>query len=491
MKRKTIDIITLGCSKNLVDSEQLMRQLEEAGYDVTHDSEKPTGEIAVINTCGFIGDAKEESINMILEFAQEKEEGNLEKLFVMGCLSERYLKELAIEIPQVDKFYGKFNWKELLQDLGKAYHDELHIERMLTTPKHYAYLKISEGCDRKCSYCAIPIITGRHVSRPMEEILDEVRYLVSNGVKEFQVIAQELTYYGVDLYKKQMLPELIERVSEIPGVEWIRLHYAYPAHFPEDLFRVMRERDNVCKYMDIALQHISDNMLQRMRRHVTKEDTYRLIEQFRKEVPGIHLRTTLMVGHPGETEEDFEELKEFVRKVRFDRMGAFAYSEEEGTYAAANYEDSIPQEVKQVRLPMLTRLEVKQLGSAVSLMTSTINGDCSARLASSSLSFQISCRLRCTSTPSWRRNFKIFTGCIACPPPAPPPDGGGTGPPDLRNQRRPPGASNPVRPAGPPSPKCRIPKGGPGAADCRWPHKCGRYCRSSAGFPALPVRYGA
>lgn len=247
MKRKTIDIITLGCSKNLVDSEQLMRQLEEAGYDVTHDSEKPTGEIAVINTCGFIGDAKEESINMILEFAQEKEEGNLEKLFVMGCLSERYLKELAIEIPQVDKFYGKFNWKGLLQDLGKAYHEELHIERTLTTPKHYAYLKISEGCDRKCSYCAIPIITGRHVSRPIEKILDEVRYLVSNGVKEFQVIAQELTYYGVDLYKKQMLPELIERISEIPGVEWIRLHYAYPAHFPEELFRVMRERDNVCK----------------------------------------------------------------------------------------------------------------------------------------------------------------------------------------------------------------------------------------------------
>ena len=334
MKRKRIDIITLGCSKNLVDSEQLMRQLEEAGYSVTHDTENPEGEIAVINTCGFIGDAKEESINMILEFAERKEEGDLKKLFVMGCLSERYLQELAIEIPQVDKFYGKFNWKELLQDLGKTYHEELYIERTLTTPKHYAYLKISEGCDRKCSYCAIPIITGRHISKSMEEILDEVRYLVSQGVKEFQVIAQELTYYGVDLYKKQMLPELIERISEIPGVEWIRLHYAYPAHFPTDLFRVMRERDNVCKYMDIALQHISDNMLKLMRRQVSKEDTYKLIEQFRKEVPGIHLRTTLMVGHPGETEEDFEELKEFVRKARFDRMGAFAYSEEEGTYAA-------------------------------------------------------------------------------------------------------------------------------------------------------------
>ena len=383
MKRKTIDIITLGCSKNLVDSEQLMRQLEEAGYDVTHDSEKPTGEIAVINTCGFIGDAKEESINMILEFAQEKEEGNLEKLFVMGCLSERYLKELAIEIPQVDKFYGKFNWKGLLQDLGKAYHEELHIERTLTTPKHYAYLKISEGCDRKCSYCAIPIITGRHVSRPIEEILDEVRYLVSNGVKEFQVIAQELTYYGVDLYKKQMLPELIERISEIPGVEWIRLHYAYPTHFPEELFRVMRERDNVCKYMDIALQHISDNMLQRMRRHVTKKETYRLIEQFRKEVPGIHLRTTLMVGHPGETEEDFEELKEFVRKVRFDRMGAFTYSEEEGTYAAANYEDSISQELKQARLDELmaiqqgisTELSASKVGQKMKVIIDRIEGE--------------------------------------------------------------------------------------------------------------------
>lgn len=357
MKKNTIDIITLGCSKNLVDSEHLMRQLEEAGYHVTHDAERPQGEIAVINTCGFIGDAKEESINMILEFAQAKEEGLLKKLYVMGCLSERYLKELAIEIPQVDKFYGKFNWKELLHDLGKNYREELHNERVLTTPAHYAYLKISEGCDRKCSYCAIPIITGRHVSRPMEEILQEVRYLVDRGVKEFQIIAQELTYYGVDLYHKQMLPELVERIADIPGVEWIRLHYAYPAHFPTDLFRVMRERPNVCKYMDIALQHISDNMLQKMRRHVTKEQTYQLIENFRKEVPGIHLRTTLMVGHPGETEADFEELKEFVRKVRFDRMGAFAYSEEEGTFAANNYEDNISQEVKQVRLDELMAIQ--------------------------------------------------------------------------------------------------------------------------------------
>ena len=357
MRRNTIDIITLGCSKNLVDSEKLMRQLEANGYKVTHDSPNPQGEIAVINTCGFIGDAKEESINMILEFCEAKEEGRLKKLYVMGCLSERYLKELEVEIPQVDKFYGKFNWNELLADLGKAYHDEIAIERTLTTPKHYAYLKISEGCDRSCAYCAIPIITGKHVSRPMEEIIDEVKLLVSQGVKEFQIIAQELTYYGIDLYKSQKLPELIEKIAQVPGVEWIRLHYAYPTHFPEDLFRVMRENDNVCKYMDIALQHISDNMLTRMRRNVSKSETYDLIEKFRREVPGIHLRTTLMVGFPGETEEDFEELKEFVQKARFDRMGAFAYSEEEGTYAAETYEDSIPHEIKQARLDELMALQ--------------------------------------------------------------------------------------------------------------------------------------
>ena len=357
MRRNTIDIITLGCSKNLVDSEKLMRQLEANGYRVTHDSPNPQGEIAVINTCGFIGDAKEESINMILEFCEAKEEGRLNKLYVMGCLSERYLKELEVEIPQVDKFYGKFNWNELLADLGKVYHDEIAIERTLTTPKHYAYLKISEGCDRSCAYCAIPIITGKHTSRPMEEIIDEVKLLVSEGVKEFQIIAQELTYYGVDLYKSQKLPELIERIAQVPGVEWVRLHYAYPTHFPEDLFRVMRENDNVCKYMDIALQHISDNMLSRMRRHVSKSETYDLIEKFRREVPGIHLRTTLMVGFPGETDEDFEELKEFVQKARFDRMGAFAYSEEEGTYAAETYEDSIPQEVKQARLDKLMAIQ--------------------------------------------------------------------------------------------------------------------------------------
>lgn len=359
MKRNTIDIITLGCSKNLVDSEKLMRQLELNGYKVTHDSTKPQGEIAIINTCGFIGDAKEESINMILEFCEAKEEGKLKNLYVMGCLSERYLQELRMEIPQVDKFYGKFDWQQLLEDLGKTYDSQSVLERVLTTPKHYAYLKISEGCDRQCSYCAIPIITGKHVSRPMEDILDEVKQLVSKGVKEFQVIAQELTYYGIDLYKSQKLPELIEKMAKIPGVEWIRLHYAYPAHFPEDLFRVMRENDNVCKYMDIALQHISDRMLTQMRRHVTKAETYALIEKFRQKVPGIHLRTTLMVGHPGETEEDFEELKEFVQKARFDRMGAFAYSEEEGTYSARNYKDDVIQETKQRRLDELMEIQQK------------------------------------------------------------------------------------------------------------------------------------
>ena len=359
MRKNTIDIITLGCSKNLVDSERLMRQLEANGYRVTHDAENPQGEIAVINTCGFIGDAKEESINMILEFCQAKEEGRLKRLYVMGCLSERYWKELGEEIPQVDKFYGKFNWGDLLHDLGKAYRPELGLERKLTTPPHYAYLKISEGCDRHCAYCAIPIITGRHVSRPMEEILEEVRTLVAHGVKEFQVIAQELTYYGLDLYRKQMLPELVERISDVPGVEWIRLHYAYPAGFPEDLFRVMRERGNVCKYMDIALQHISDRMLQVMHRHVTRQQTYDLLARFREEVPGIHLRTTLMVGHPGETEEDFEELLDFVANAKFERMGAFAYSEEEGTYSATHYADEISPETKQERLDKLMALQQK------------------------------------------------------------------------------------------------------------------------------------
>jgi ribosomal protein S12 methylthiotransferase len=357
MKKKTIDIITLGCSKNLIDSELLMKQLEASGYIVTHDAEHPKGEIAVINTCGFINDAKEESINIILEFANVKKAGRLKYLFVMGCLSERYLKELTAEIPCVDKFYGKFDWKELLKDLGGIYRESLKLERTLTTPSHYAYLKISEGCDRKCSYCAIPLITGRHVSRPQEEILDEVACLVSRGVKEFQLIAQELTYYGLDLYKRRALPELTEQIADIPGVEWIRLHYAYPANFPTDLLRVMRERDNVCNYIDIALQHINDGILQHMQRNITKEETYQLLDRFREEAPGIHLRTTLMVGYPGETEDDFEELKTFVCRTRFDRMGVFAYSEEEGTHTAGNCKDSVPQAVKQRRLAEVMRIQ--------------------------------------------------------------------------------------------------------------------------------------
>lgn len=363
--KPTIDFITLGCSKNLVDSERLMGLFESHGYHVTHDSDNPQGEIVVINTCGFIEDAKQESIDTILEFAQAKTEGKIKKVFVMGCLSERYLADLEAEIPEVDGWYGKFNYVDLLNHLetldglgnqasctsGRSW------ERVLTTPSHYAYLKISEGCDRHCAYCAIPIITGKHQSRPMDEILQEVRYLVSQGVKEFQVIAQELTYYGVDLDGKQHIAELIEQMADIEGVEWIRLHYAYPAHFPWDLLKVMREKQNVCNYLDIALQHISDSMLSRMQRHFTKAETYDLIQKMREEVPGIHLRTTLMVGFPGETDEDFQELLDFTRWARFERMGAFAYSEEDGTYSAKHYKDDVPQEVKQQRLDRLMRLQ--------------------------------------------------------------------------------------------------------------------------------------
>lgn len=357
MRKNKVDIITLGCSKNLVDSEQLMRQFVANGYMVEHDPHKINGEIVVVNTCGFIGDAQEESINMILELGEQKQKGRIGKLFVMGCLSERFLKDLEKELPEVDRFYGKFNWKELISDLGKSYHQELATDRVLTTPRHYAYVKIGEGCNRTCSYCSIPIITGAYQSRPMDEIVDEVRGLVAQGVKEFQMIAQDLTFYGLDRYKRMALPELVERVSDIPGMEWIRLHYGYPSHFPYDLLPVMRERDNVCKYMDIALQHISDPMLRMMRRNITKAETYELLERMRREVPGIHLRTTLMVGHPGETEHDFEELIRFVKDIRFERMGAFAYSHEEGTYAYQHYKDEIPQEVKQDRLDYLMRVQ--------------------------------------------------------------------------------------------------------------------------------------
>ena len=382
---KTIDFISLGCSKNLVDSEMLMGLMEANGYLCTHDSDNPQGEIVVINTCGFINDAKEESINTILEFALAKTEGRIEKLFVMGCLSERYLADLEKEIPEVDGWYGKFNYKQLLKDLGTI--DNLEnikqAPRHITTPRHYAYIKISEGCDRHCAYCAIPLITGRHQSRPMDEILDEVRQLVKDGTKEFNVIAQELTYYGIDLDGKQHIAELIEKMADIPGVEWIRLHYAYPAHFPWDLLRVMREKKNVCNYLDIALQHISDHMLSLMQRHVTKEETYELIRKMREEVPGVHIRTTLMVGFPGETDEDFEELKAFVKWARFERMGAFAYSEEEGTYSEMHYEDDVPEDVKQQRLDKLmriqqhisTELEAEKVGQTLKVIIDRREGD--------------------------------------------------------------------------------------------------------------------
>lgn len=334
-----------------------MRQFELNGYQPVHDPEQQEGEIAVVNTCGFIGDAKEESINLILELAEAKEEGRLRRLYVMGCLSQRYEEELRAEIPEVDQFYGKFNYRQLLADLKKEEQDTCGQRRVLTTPHHYAYLKIAEGCDRRCAYCAIPLITGQHVSRQQEDILQEVRELVAMGVKEFQVIEQELTYYGVDLDGRRQITELISRMADIDGVEWIRLHYAYPNQFPEDLLDVIRERDNVCCYLDIALQHISDAVLERMHRHVTKQETMELISRIRERVPGIHLRTTLMVGFPGETEEDFRELMDFVRWARFERMGAFAYSEEEGTYSAEHYEDDVPEEVKQQRLDELMALQ--------------------------------------------------------------------------------------------------------------------------------------
>lgn len=352
-----VDVITLGCSKNLVDSEQLMRQFDVLGYRVRHDAENPDGEIVIINTCGFIGDAKEESINTILQFADLRKHNKIGKLFVMGCLSERYLNELSLEIPEVDKFYGKFNYTDILKEIGQEYRADLRLERTLTTPNHYAYIKISEGCNRTCSYCAIPIITGKHRSRSMEDIENEVRTLVSNGVKEFQLIAQDLSYYGHDRYKTLKLGELTERLSDIPGVEWLRLHYAYPTQFPYDILKVMRERDNVCNYLDIALQHISDNMLTKMRRNISSSHTYELIDRIRAEVPGIHLRTTLLLGHPDETEEDVEELKAFVRKARFERLGAFAFSNEEGTFAYKTYTDNIPDDVKQKRVDEIMSIQ--------------------------------------------------------------------------------------------------------------------------------------
>ena len=356
-----MDFITLGCSKNLVDTEKLMRRFEEAGYSCVHDPETPEGEVAVVNTCGFIEAAKQESINTILELAQAKDDGRIGKLMVMGCLSQRYRDELAAEIPQVDNFYGKFDYGKLIEDLGPARNDwtvhKCGQGRTLTTPPHYAYLKIAEGCDMGCAYCAIPMMTGRYKSRPMEEILQEARELAARGVRELQVIAQDITYYGVDTCGCRTIAELVDRLADIEGIRWIRLHYAYPNQFPEDLLDVMARRPNVCKYLDIALQHISDKMLSRMRRQTTKAETLALIEKIRSRVPGIAIRTTLMVGFPGETDEDFEELVQFVYQTDFDRMGAFAYSEEEGTYSQLHYEDDVPPEVKEARLNRLMALQ--------------------------------------------------------------------------------------------------------------------------------------
>ena len=373
MKKGQIDIITMGCSKNLVDSETLMAKFEKAGYKCTHDAKRIEGEIVVVNTCGFIEDAKQESIDTILELVQAKEEGRIGKLFVMGCLSQRYKEDLEKEIPEVDKYYGKFNYKQLLVDLGKPETPVTESsERHITTPRHYAYIKISEGCDRHCAYCAIPIITGRHVSRPKEEILAEVRELVERGVKEFQIIAQELTYYGVDIDGKRHIADLIADIADIKGVKWVRLHYAYPNQFPLELLDVIREKPNVCKYLDIALQHISDNVLTRMHRNVSKKETMELIGKIREGVPGIHLRTTLMLGFPGETEEDFRELVDFVKWARFERMGAFAYSAEDGTYSAEHYEDDVPQEEKQRRLDKLMAVQQRISAEVEALKVGTV-----------------------------------------------------------------------------------------------------------------------
>jgi ribosomal protein S12 methylthiotransferase len=357
MVKKKVDVITLGCSKNLVDSELLIKQFQSNGFLVEHDSPHPDGEVVVINTCGFIGDAKEESINTILSFVEARKRGEINKLYVMGCLSERYFDQLGQEIPEVDKFYGKFNWKELLAEMGVDYRADLKNERSLTTPKHYAYLKISEGCNRSCSYCAIPIITGKHQSRTIESLVDETRRLASSGVKELQVIAQDLSYYGLDLYKKQMLAPLITELSKVEGIEWIRLHYAYPAKFPMDVLDVMASNPKVCNYLDIALQHISDPMLKAMRRKVSKEETIKLLHKMRTLVPGIHLRTTIITGHPGETDADFKELMAFVEEMKFERLGVFPYSHEEDTYAYKNYQDDVPDTIKQERANAIMELQ--------------------------------------------------------------------------------------------------------------------------------------
>lgn len=385
MIKNRIDIITMGCSKNLIDSERIIRRLEAKGYTVAHDPEIPEGEYVVVNTCGFIADAKEESIEMILDLAEKKNEEKIGKIVAMGCLTERYKNDLASEIPEIDIMLGKFDWNSFIDSLPDITKAEAvkNWERTLTTPPHSAYLKISEGCNRFCAFCAIPLITGRHKSRPIEEILDETKSLVAKGVREFNVIAQDLSSYGLDLYNTHKLPELIDRMAEIPGVEWIRLHYAYPADFPYEILDVMARHDNVCKYIDIALQHISDKVLDNMRRHITGKETIDLINEMRRRVPDIKIRTTLMVGFPGEGEKEFEELLEFVKSMKIDRMGAFAYSEEDDTWAAKNLEDNVPQDVKEKRLEILMEAQTEvydeknrdMIGKTVRLIVDEIDGD--------------------------------------------------------------------------------------------------------------------
>jgi ribosomal protein S12 methylthiotransferase len=356
MKKQKINVVTLGCSKNLVDSEVLLNQLSIDGFEVVHDSNE-NSDIVVLNTCGFIGDAKEESVNTILQFVDAKSRGSVEKLYVMGCLSERYKADLQNEIPEVDKYFGKFDLKALVGELKATYRPEFIYERKITTPSHFAYLKISEGCNRVCAFCAIPGMTGKHQSRSIEDLVKEAKYLAKNGVKEILLIAQDLSYYGIDLYGKGMLAELILKIEEIEGIEWIRLHYLYPTKFPMDILPLFRSVPKLCKYIDIPLQHSSNNVLKHMLRQVTTEETETLLKKIKEEVPGIAIRTTMLVGHPGETEEDFEQLKDFVKRHRFDRLGAFAYSHEEGTYGYKKYEDIIPDDVKNARVEELMAVQ--------------------------------------------------------------------------------------------------------------------------------------
>ena len=357
MRKGCVDIITLGCSKNLVDSEKLMAQFRATGLEVRHDPEKVSAETVIINTCGFIGDAQEESVNMILECGELKKAGKIGRLYVMGCLSQKFHSELQQEIPEVDGWYGKFDWDRLVEKAGHEWNPAIANERIITTPSHYAYLKIAEGCSRGCAYCAIPLMTGPYRSRSQGDILDEAHRLVAKGVKEIQLIAQDLTFYGYDTARKSQIADLVKRLSDIQGIEWIRLHYGYPNDFPMDLLDVIRQRDNVCRYIDLALQHISDPVLKRMKRHITAAETRDLLARIRETVPGIHLRTTLMTGFPGETEDDYSQLLDFVREQRFERMGAFAYCEVEGTYSALHYSDDVPDDIKQSRLSRLMRVQ--------------------------------------------------------------------------------------------------------------------------------------